>query len=302
MNIRSLLWKNPVIIKEIRTRMRARRAFIMLTIHLALLALLLAGAYLLFSASSSTGTLDERRIFGKIAFFITIGIELMVVSFIAPALTASSISSERERQTFDLLRVTLLSARALVGGKFASGLIFVFLLLFTAIPFLSPAFIFGGVLPEEIWISIIVLAVTAIGFCAIGVLLSSIFPRTLTATVLSYAFAILLVFGIPILVLLIVFLYEAVFTGFPINEPSRNFEVVLVIIGWFLMSINPLATIIGAEYILLDQQSAFTAQLPLSGGLTLQLPSPWIIFILIYLTLSSILLTRSVRLVKRKDR
>ena len=203
MKLKNGTWKNPVFVKEMRTRMRASRAFVVMTAHLLFLGLIVGLAYFFFSTTlTSQSTLDERRIFGKAVFGIVVGLELILVCFIAPALTSNAITSEREHQTYDLLRVTLLPARALVTGKYSSGLIFIFLLLITSIPFLSPAFIFGGVSIEEILIGLTILIVTAIAFSAVGIMLSSLFKRTLISTVLAYALAIFMVFGIPLLLIL----------------------------------------------------------------------------------------------------
>lgn len=302
MKARNWPWKNPIILKEIRTRMRGNRAFVLLTAHLLILGILVGLLYIAFKSSmTSSGSLEERRVFGKAIFGLLVWIELVMVSFIAPALTSGSISMERERQTYDLLKVTLLSPRSLVVGKYASGLVFVFLLLFTSIPMQSPAFLFGGVLPEEILIGTLILAVTAIAFCAVGLFTSSLFSRTLVSTVLSYAFAIFLVFGIPMIFIIMLVLFNATL-GDNLEQLGPTSQAVLVFIGWLLVSITPMATIVATEVVLLDQNSAFIATIPLNGKINLTLLSPWIPYVLIYLLLSVSLLWFSIKRVKRTDK
>lgn len=294
--------KNPVIIKEIRTRMRGNRAFILLSAHLLLLTLVVALMYLFFRSSFNlSGTLGERNYFGKAIFGLIIWLELITVSFIAPALTSGSISLEKERQTYDLLRITLLPERSLIIGKYISGLIFIFLLLFTSIPVLSPAFIIGGVLPEEILISILILAVTAIAFCAAGIFLSSLLSRTLFATVLAYAFAIFMVFGIPMIIMIVLVLFSLASNGSGIQTPGY-IRLLLVFAGWVLVSITPMGTIIATETIILDQHSAFLATIPLGNGSSVVLLSPWIPYVVVYLLLSIFLLWISVLLVRQVER
>ena len=215
----SPFWKNPVIIKEVRIRMRGYRAVLLLTAHLLVLALVVGLAYLFIRSSLTTiGNLEQRRAFGKASFGLIVWMELVMISFVAPALTSGAISIERERQTFDLLRVTLLPARSLVWGKYISGLIFVFLLLFTSIPLQGPAFLIGGVQVQEILLAILMLAVTAAWFCALGMLLSSLIPRTLVSATLAYAVTIFLVFGIPIIAVIIGSLFGTLLGG---NTPSQ---------------------------------------------------------------------------------
>ncbi len=301
-------FKNPVFIKEMRTRMRGNRTFILVTAHLLALCAITLLIYFLFLSSlgpyNSPGT---RQNFGKLLFGLVIALELITITFIAPALTSGMIASERERQTYDLLRVTLLPARSLVMGKYTAALVFVLLLLFTAIPLQSPAFLIGGILPSEIWIAVLVIAATAISFCAVGLFLSSLFPRTLLATILSYAYAIFLIFGIPAITLVLVLLLEYAFSGILSNEIPLSTQVSLVTVGWVILSTSPLLTIIATEVILQQTHSIWWAEIPLSAGpganeLLLKLPSPWISYVLGCLLLSLLLLWLSVRRVKRVDR
>ena len=48
--------------------------------------------------------------------FVT-SMEFLLLMFIVPAVTASSISGERERQTLDLMLTTRMSAGQIVGGE-----------------------------------------------------------------------------------------------------------------------------------------------------------------------------------------
>jgi ABC-2 type transport system permease protein len=292
------VWKNPVIIKEIRTRMRGNRAFILVTIHLVILALVTTLAYLTVGSSlGSNTTLDQRRILGKSTFGLIIWLELVTISFVAPALTSGAISAERERQTFDLLRVTLLPARSLVLGKYAAGLVFILLLLFTSIPLQSPAFIVGGVLPEEIIIATLILLVTTLAFCAVGIFVSSLVSRTLLSTVLAYAYAIFILFGLPMIFLIILILYGVSPSG--ITDYALSTQALLLSTAWFFISISPMATMIATEYYILEQRSIWLVDIPLRSDLHVMLPSPWILYTLIYLGLTILLLWGSVRLVRR---
>ena len=69
---------------------------------------------------------------GKMVFGGVLAIELFMVCFIAPAFTTGAISGEKERQTFDLLRTTLLPARRIVIGKLIAALAYIVLLLVVA--------------------------------------------------------------------------------------------------------------------------------------------------------------------------
>ena len=292
---------NPVVVKEVRTRMRGNRAFILVTAHLTVLALIVALTYVFFyDTLEASRSLEDRRAFGKALFGMVIIMELIIVSFTAPALTSGAISNEHERQTFDLLRVTLLPASRLILGKFLAGLVFLLLLIFTAIPLLSPAFLIGGVLASEIAVALLILLVTAVAFCAVGIFYSTLTRRTLAATVLSYGFAIFMVFGIPMLMLLALFIFGAVFSGsFDRMQPAT--VAILAAIVWLLIAVSPLATVIASETALLTDNSLFMVGINLGNGRDVELLSPWIGYVLIYLLISQALLLISIQRVQRLD-
>ena len=129
--------------------MRGARAFVVLTVYLTLMSGFTALLYMISSSTKDIYGFTSGGTIGRYLFFGIVGIELFLVTFIAPAFTAGAISGERERQTYDLLKTTLLPARALIVGKMTSALSYVFLLLLAAIPLQSIAFLFGGVTEAE---------------------------------------------------------------------------------------------------------------------------------------------------------
>ncbi len=296
------LMNNPVLVKDIRTRMRGWRAFVLVTIHLLAIVLILGLSYMVFQSSMNTSsTLEARSTFGKIMFGLVVGLDLVTISFTAPALTSGAIATERERQTYDLIKVTLLRPSALVIGKYLSGLTFILLLLFTSLPLFGPAFIIGGVLPEEIIIAMIILLVTAIAFCATGLFISCHISRTLFATVLSYGFAILNVFGLPMILTFSLTLFGVMFSSV-VNSPGVATQAVLIFIGWLLVSTNPGATLIAGEAAILDGQGIWMVHIPLENSIEVALISPWLVYVWFYLLLSALLLILSIRRVRRMEK
>ena len=295
------LGENPVTVKELRGRMRGARAFVILTIYLGILVTLVSLVYFGFTASSRGLMAPEiRQNMGKVIFGVVVTMELFLVIFVSPGLTAGAISSEREQQTFDLLRTTLLPARSLVFGKLLAALSFIFMLLLATLPLQSLTFLFGGIAREEFIIANILLVISALAYTSLGLVFSSLFKRTLVATVLAYASAILVVFGLPILVYAVV-LSMSVFLS-NVGQLTHNIEVLLVIIGWLIIAINPLATVIATEIILIEQRSVFLANLPLNGDTNFLIISPWIGYSLIYLLLSLLFIFLSIHFTRQAER
>jgi ABC-type transport system involved in multi-copper enzyme maturation permease subunit len=290
---------NPVISKELKGRMRGLQGFTLLTVYLALLGFFVSFMYFFIYISSyeSGSSTEDLQTIGKIIFGAVVLLELLMVSFIGPALTAGAISSERERQTLDLLRVSLLSPSALVFGKLGASVIYLLLLILTAIPIQSLAFFLGGVGLAEMVISTLMLVVTTIFFCALGLFFSSFSKRTLTSTVLSYG-SIMLAF-----MLFFFFLFAlSVFSNIISSQPNFLEEIVNLFL-WFLFSTNAFFAAVMSEAILIEDQSIFfTTSNGLFGYTSIPMLSPWIIYVGVHIALSILLIWFSVYFVSRPDR
>lgn len=293
------LQNNAIMQREMRSRMRGRRAFLTVTFYLGIFGLAVAGVLLVaFSANNVSPSIEVAQILGKSLFGTLFGMELLAISFIAPALTAGAIATERERQTFDLLRATLLSPTDIVLGKLSSALSYMLLLLFSAAPFFSIALLFGGVEWGELIIAFAMLVVTAIAFSAAGLFFSALVNRTLIATVLTYGFASLITFGIPMF-LVVALALTGPFLGSSNFGNSPWFEGSLLLIGWILCAINPGLTVLVSELILTEENSLWMMSIPLSNGPNIIIPSPWIGYLLFYIFLSLFLITLGKYAVRR---
>jgi len=291
---------NPVVIKELRGRMRGPRAFVVLTVYLLLMSTFVTLLYVVYVASTNnvySGT--NAQLIGKFVFGAVVGIELLLVCFIAPAFTAGAISGERERQTYDLLRTTLLSSSALVLGKLASALSYILLLLVAAFPLQSLAFLLGGVAPEEVLIASGLLIATAFLFGTSGIFFSSLMRRTLGSTVLTYAFALMATLGLPLILVALVPLGSLFFNNSP---PGPVVESVLFYAFGALIAINPIATAVATEILLINQQTAFYFTVPLSNGATLPFISPWLPFMVFCFIGGAIMTIISILAVRRAEK
>lgn len=289
--------------KELRGRMRRGKAYIIITVYLLLMSLLVGLVYLgLASSANNVGNSGMVQTVGKVVFGIVVGVEMLMVCFVAPALTAGAISSERERQTYDLLQTTLLPARSLVLGKLTSAIFFLLLLLVVGFPLQSLASLFGGVAIGEVLVAFLLLIVTAFTFSAIGLLISSLMHSTLASTVISYVVAIIVVFGEPTLIGIAVsfmsmlsgLMYSSNFSAFQV----RILETILFSVGYVLVALNPLATIIASEVMLVEKQTLFYTTLPMTNGGNFPVVAPWIAYVLIYGFFSLIFIWISIRLVR----
>jgi ABC-2 type transport system permease protein len=176
-------------VKELRGRMRGRRAFVILTIYLLLLAGFALMIATLIERSYTTGfggsSAFASAAIGQGIFAALLMLMTLQVVFLAASSTAGSISLEREKQTLELLITTPISSLAIVIGKLLSALVYVFLLIAASIPLMAVVFVYGGVAPEDVLSGYIVLVATALGLGSFGLLCSSLVKRTTAATAIT---------------------------------------------------------------------------------------------------------------------
>jgi ABC-type transport system involved in multi-copper enzyme maturation permease subunit len=195
-------------VKELRGRMRGRRAFVILTLYLLFLAtigwaweLIVARHYDASGSLNGGSAAFASALIGQEIFGALLLVETLLVVFLAPAFTAGAISLEREKQTLDMLATTPISSVAIVIGKLLSALTYVFILIGASIPLTAMVFVFGGVGPDEVLRGYVVLIVSAIGLGALGLFISAVMQRTQAATVVTFFGVIFLTMGSLFIVL-----------------------------------------------------------------------------------------------------
>lgn len=274
--------------------MRGRRAFIVLVLYLLGVSALVGIVYIAMQNGSRRQDPEFRQNVGKAVFGSVIGFELIMIGFIGPALTAGAITSERERQTFDLLRTTLISPRQLVFGKLASACTYLLLLAFTALPVQALAFLLGGIGVEEIGVSILMLVVNTIFFCALGMLCSTFSKRTLTATITCYS---IILASILVSALIIYGLIQYLATNSSFNSPQyTNASIGL----WLFLSTNSLLTALLSEVFLAQSHVLYYGLSPI--GSNIYLFSPWVLHVIFYAFFAAILILISIIRLYKPDR
>ncbi|HEU5001289.1 MAG TPA: ABC transporter permease [Actinomycetota bacterium] len=184
---------NPIVEKELRSRMRSGRASLLISIYLVTLAAVGFFTYVIVERQASRGVSNgQLSVNAGITIFRALtGWELVLIFFIAPVLTATAIAGERERQTLDLLLCTRVRPSAIVMGKLIASLLFALLLLVASVPVFSMVFLFGGVELSQVVGVAATLGVTAVVIGAIGLACSVCIRRPTAATVSAYVLSFL---------------------------------------------------------------------------------------------------------------
>jgi ABC-type transport system involved in multi-copper enzyme maturation permease subunit len=223
-----------IMVKELRSRMRGRRAFIILTVYLGILALITYGADLISVPNVQAnfggfgGQTNVSAIVGQTIFTLLSIFQVILVCFIAPGFTAGQISLEREKQTLDLLVSTPMRPAAIVIGKLVAALAFVFLMIVAAVPITAIVLMYGGASIGDIVRQQVVLLGTAVILGAIGLFFSALLKRTQAATVLSYITMLGLTLGTVMLFIFWTLLINQN-SGFAVGPPRRAPEQLLYV-------------------------------------------------------------------------
>jgi len=294
---------NPLLVKELRGRMRGARAFIVITIYLFLLSCLVSVVYAVVVRSSTMyGNQPDMTTVGKTIFATVVIIQIFMVTFITPAFTASAVSGERERKTYEILRTTLLSASRITIGKLSSALTYVVLLILAAVPLQALAFMLGGVTMTEIALALVILLVTAFFFGTLGLFFSSAMRTTLAATVLSYVVALLGTVVLPLILLVFTaFLGIPLVGGYMSNPWPIAVQSIVYSLLYVLVNLSPIGAAIATEVVLLNENSAWLFWVNLDPSHRLPLPSGWIIYTLIFVILSGILLLLATAQIRKQE-
>ena len=285
---------NPVIVKELRGRMRGPRAAIVMTIYL----IVLTGVTLLFYwmvAATSGFTNPQSSQVGKVIFYVLVIFQMIMVALLTPAFTAGSITSEREQKTFDLLMTTLLPARSVIFGKLGSALSYVVLLIIAIAPLESLAFMFGGVSPEEIVLSQVVMLMSALLFASAGIFWSSILKSSVASNVLTYGTMLFQLIGIPVLYLII--------TTTAGNSSGTGPRMTDTPEFWYtsglVLSSHPLIAMIISEMFISNGDPLFIyTSTQYLNGKELFIVSPWLLFCIEALIFSAIFVLIAIRAVQ----
>ena len=188
--------------KELRLHLRRERFVWLIIIYLLVMGLL--GFGFLQRANVFSGGYQGYLLsqIGAQLYALLSFIQLFLIIFIAPAFTATAINGEKERQTFDLLLCSKLSAYSLLAGKLIAGLANVLLLIAASIPLFSLVFFFGGVSPLQVLSTLVIFIMIAIVAGTFSLFCSTLVHRTTASTAVAYTFCAFWLFAYPVVSIL----------------------------------------------------------------------------------------------------
>lgn len=214
---------NPVLLKELKLRFRNAKSFSSLAFYLIAVMLFILAYFIIMTGLTESSYFSPE---GSFLLFISLTVlQMGLLLFMAPALTAGTISTEREKQTLNILLTTTQTSAQIVIGKLFSSLAYLIVLLIATLPMYSIVFLFGGVSPSALISVFLLFLLTVFAIGSVGIMFSTVTKKTIVSMISTY--------GVTIFLTLFTFIFFAVGIATTSGEGS--------IISFLWISINPIA-------------------------------------------------------------
>ncbi len=187
---------NPILRNEIKTGSRSFRFYLLLMIYVALLGIPTLLIYGRICKYNALGTSSFVSLYVSLA-----SISAIILMFLVPALSASSICGEREKQTLDILLKTM-TPRSIILGKLLGVVSKVVLLIICTMPVYSFVLFLGGIKIIHIITCNLYLIMTTIFVASMSIWISTMVKTSKVANVAAYFAELGLILGLPIGILI----------------------------------------------------------------------------------------------------
>lgn len=287
---------NPVYKRETMVTARSFR--------LALTILTFNGVLALVALLNMYSTLAQVRMTAEIQYgsfldlylFVAV-LEFVMLIFIMPAISAGSISGERERQTLDLMLTTQMTPTDIVLGKLMASLSTMFLLIVSSFPIIGMVFVYGGVTMRDILILLTCFMVAGLFVGSLGLFCSAWFKKSTLSAVVTYGVMGVIVFGTVGINLFTQYMgrtsmqrYVPVSNYLSLFQPSGSQQ--------YLMLINPAGTFLAS---ILNLTNHSVARTSVSGWNIIQ--TNWIFAsIIVQLILAVLMIWGAIWAIERKKK
>lgn len=172
------IFKNPIFAREFRANVRCRKTLIFTATLLGVLSLILVT---LWPRSGIFSESNSNEIF---TIFLTSNLILIIL--LSPGFTATAITDERERGSWDMLFTSLLRPTEIMFGKLFSSLAMILLLLLISMPVTAACALSGGISLPTLTKAYLVIAAAAFTYGLLGLAISAVSRRTYAALIVTY--------------------------------------------------------------------------------------------------------------------
>jgi len=201
---------NPIVKKDLQVSARSMRLSWGLFGYEALLTMAFLLALLIIQEETSyiysSGNIYSYLIY---LFPVVAVAQVCIVALLVPIITASSISGEKERQTFDIMLTTCMSPFSIVLGKVISAVIRILFYVVGSMPIMALSFVAGGMSWGYLLLLFLAIILLAVFSGSIGIMCSAFSRKSITAVIMSFCVYFAVYGGTFLPLILRVFLVDA---------------------------------------------------------------------------------------------
>ena len=185
---------NPIVKKDIKVQSRSMRICWGVFAYELILALVffLAMAIIQQESAYSTNNIYSRLVWLYPVLAVT---QLIILGVVVPVRTASAISGEKERQTFDIMMTTSMTPFSVIMGKVMTAIVQSMFFVVASMPVMALSFVIGGMSWSYLlWFLAIALLVSLFS-ASIGIWCSSLCKKSISAVIMSYGLYVVFFLG-----------------------------------------------------------------------------------------------------------
>lgn len=289
-------WINPVLDKEFRLRMRTPRSMLSVLLYVLALGFVAMGfIYItMYLNNNNGGTQQFNSGMSQTLFYVLSFAQLLMIAFMAPALTAGVISSEREKQTLSMLLTTQQSSTTIILSKLLSSLSFMALIVIATLPVYSVVFLYGGISPRQLISLFLFYLFMMLLLGSLGIMFSTIFKRTIISIIVTYGVGIFIFLITGLLYLFLINMWQQAYRG-AITQPTYSW------VG-FILGLNPAGAMLSLFQPEISKSVFYVNGSSMNADAPIQL---WVEFALVYtvVIIGSLWVSiRSIRPVRRRKK
>ncbi len=172
------IFTNPIFQREFRANARCRKTVLFAGILLGMLTVIILGLW------PRSGIFSESN--SNEIFTIFLGAELTLMILLTPGFTATSITSEREGHSFDLLFTSLLTPGEIMAGKLFASLGMALILLVVSLPITAICALSGGISLQTLLQAYAVIGMATLTYGLLGLAISAMCHRSYEALAATY--------------------------------------------------------------------------------------------------------------------
>ena len=197
---------NPIVKKDLKVTVRSMRISWGLLAYEAALTVAFLLALLIIQEESrymGSGNIYSYLVY---LFPVVAVAQVCIVALYVPIITASSISGEKERQTFDIMLTTCMSPFSIVFGKVISAVLRIMFFVAASTPIMALSFVVGGLSWSNLFYYLLAVILFSVFAGSVGILASAFCRKSVAAVLLSFVmyFVIFVLTFVPLI-------YRAVF-------------------------------------------------------------------------------------------